>query len=105
MDQQVKKSKQQLVILQIMILWIKRLSSYYWVFIVITGGGKKGKKKKGQTVSLNEFLGDTPTYSPAPTHSKSSDWGDENDDLGPVDCKFPVYNYIFKKVHFLNLRF
>ena len=50
------------------------------------GGGKKGKKKKGQkgqTLSLNDFLGDSPTVAkPA-----SSNWADD-DDLGPADCKY-----------------
>jgi len=52
---------------------------------ILLGGGKKGKKKKGgQKVSLNAFLGDTPTPPARPT--SSSNWADD-DDLGPVDCK------------------
>ena len=65
---------------------IKVLTKVYKYFFVFSASGKKGKKKKGQTVSLNAFLGtDSPTYSPTP-HSKT-DWADEDDDLGPVDCK------------------
>jgi len=49
------------------------------------GGGKKGKKKKGgkgQTLSLNAFLGDSPTV--AKPAVSSSSWADD-DDLGPAD--------------------
>lgn len=44
---------------------------------------KSGKKKKGKTLSLNEFIGESPA---AYTPSRKVDWGDDVDDsLGHVD--------------------
>ena len=62
------------------------------IIIVILGGKKKKSKGKSQgkkaTISLNEFLADSPSSSPAvPFRTKS--WADETDDLD-VDGKLLV---------------
>ena len=62
------------------------------IIIVILGGKKKKGKGKSQgkkaTISLNEFLADSPSSSPAvPFRTKS--WADETDDLD-VDGKLLV---------------
>ena len=71
------------------------------MLVLNLGGGKKGKKKKGgkgQTLSLNAFLGDSPTVAkPASTSS----WADD-DDLGPADCKYCFLSLRIKK-HFYRL--
>lgn len=50
--------------------------------------GKKGKKKKGTTISLNDFLGDTPTNS-----VKTIDWADETEDLDGGGKSITIANW------------
>ena len=77
------------------------------IIIVILGGKKKKSKGKSQgkkaTISLNEFLADSPSSSPAvPFRTKS--WADETDDLD-VDGKLLVVaciNVNYRKVGYFR---
>ena len=86
-----------------------RLSAllFFFFIIVILGGKKKKGKGKSQgkkaTISLNEFLADSPSSSPAvPFRTKS--WADETDDLD-VDGKLLVVaciNVNYRKVDYFR---